>query len=150
MAKLSEAIDLAGIAAGLPSRIHEIMERHVAFLPTALHDEDALRTMAKLDRSVADIALVLIARRQGGDRMISSAKTVSRLRVAVGGEPDRCLGDRRQSRLSPRELTRSAITAAPADCFSPRSVEGSGGSCAALWRGDPPTRSAEGIGVRPR
>ena len=73
MAKLSKAIDLAGIAAGLPSRIHEIMDRHVACSPDriALIEDNASWSYRELDRSVADIAVGLKSLGVGaGDRMI--------------------------------------------------------------------------------
>jgi long-chain acyl-CoA synthetase len=73
MAKLSEAIDLAGIPAGLPSRIHEVIDRHVACSPDriALIEDGASWSYRELDRSMADIAAGLKSLGVGaGDRMI--------------------------------------------------------------------------------
>jgi acyl-CoA synthetase (AMP-forming)/AMP-acid ligase II len=73
MAKLSEAIDLAGIDPGLPSRIHEVIDRHVACSPDriALIEDGASWSYRELDRSVADIATGLKSLGvRAGDRMI--------------------------------------------------------------------------------
>src|SRR5467141_2210926 len=73
MAKLSKAIDLAGIAAGVPSRMHEIMDRHVACSPDriALIEDGASWSYRELDRSVADTAAGLRSLGvRAGDRMI--------------------------------------------------------------------------------
>jgi long-chain acyl-CoA synthetase len=71
--KQSEAIDLADIAAGLPRRLHEAADKHVAGSPdhVALIEDGAAWTYRELDRSVAEIAAGL--RSLGvrpGDRMI--------------------------------------------------------------------------------
>jgi acyl-CoA synthetase (AMP-forming)/AMP-acid ligase II len=73
VAKLSEAIDLAEIAAGLPGRIHEVIDRHVAESPdrVALIEDGASWSYRELDRSVADIAAGLKSLGvRAGDRMI--------------------------------------------------------------------------------
>src|SRR5882762_1132127 len=73
MAKLSEAIDLAEIAAGLPGRIHEVIDLHVAESPdrVALIEDGASWSYRELDRSVADIAAGLKSLGvRAGDRMI--------------------------------------------------------------------------------
>src|SRR5260370_25058910 len=73
MAKLSEAIDLAGIDAGLPSRIHEVIDQHVAESRDriALIEDGVSWSYRELDRSVADIAAGLKSLGiRAGDRMI--------------------------------------------------------------------------------
>jgi long-chain acyl-CoA synthetase len=73
MAKLSEAIDLTGVAAGLPSRIHEIIDRHVACSPDriALIEDGVSWSYRELGCSVADIAAGLKSLGvRAGDRMI--------------------------------------------------------------------------------
>src|ERR1700682_6508728 len=71
--KLSDAIGLAEIAAGLPPRIHGVIDQHVAESPDriALIEDGASWSYRELDRSVAEIAAGL--RELGvraGDRMI--------------------------------------------------------------------------------
>ena len=73
--KLSDAIGLAEIAAGLPRRIHEVADRYVAESPDriALIEDGASWSYCELDWSVAEIAAGL--RELGvraGDRMIIS------------------------------------------------------------------------------
>src|SRR5712671_3977720 len=71
--KLSDAIGLAGIAAGLPRRIHEVIDQHVACAPdrVALIEDGASWSYRELDRSVAEIAADLRELGVGaGDRMI--------------------------------------------------------------------------------
>jgi long-chain acyl-CoA synthetase len=73
VATLSEAKELAEIAAGLPSRIHQIIDRHVAESPDriALVEDDRSWTYRELDRSVAEIAAALRTLGiRAGDRMI--------------------------------------------------------------------------------
>src|SRR6266852_9131828 len=73
VAKLSEAIDLAEIAAGLPGRIHEVIDRHVAESPdrVALIEDGASWTYRELDCAVADIAAGLKSLGvRAGDRVI--------------------------------------------------------------------------------
>ena len=73
MTKLSDAIGLAEIAAGLPRRIHEVIDQHAACSPdrVALIEDGASWSYRELDRSVVEIAAGL--RELGvraGDRMI--------------------------------------------------------------------------------
>src|SRR5712692_5324220 len=73
VAKLSEAIDLAEIAAGLPDRIHQVVDRHVAESPDriALIEDGASWSYRELDRSVTEIADILKSLGvSAGDRMI--------------------------------------------------------------------------------
>src|SRR5882672_5245755 len=71
--KLLDAIGLAEITAGLPRRIHGVIDQHVACSPdrVALIEDGASWSYRELDRSVAEIAAGL--RELGvraGDRMI--------------------------------------------------------------------------------
>jgi long-chain acyl-CoA synthetase len=73
VAKQSEAIDLAEIAAEIPHRIHQIADGHVASHPerVALVEEGVSWTYRELDRSVADIAAGLKSLGvRAGDRMV--------------------------------------------------------------------------------
>ena len=73
MAKQSEAISLAEIAAEIPGRIHQVLEPHVSSTPdrVALIEEGASWTYRELDRSVTDIAAALKSLGvRAGDRMI--------------------------------------------------------------------------------
>ncbi len=73
MAKLSEAIDLDEIAAGLPDRIHQVIDSPVAESPDriALVEDGACWSYRELDRSVTEISSVLTSLGvRAGDRMI--------------------------------------------------------------------------------
>jgi long-chain acyl-CoA synthetase len=73
VARLSEAKELAVMAGGLSSRIHQIADRHVAESPDhiALIEDGASWTYRELDRSVAEIAAALRSLGiRAGDRMI--------------------------------------------------------------------------------
>src|SRR5712691_1098488 len=108
MAKLSEAIDLAGIAAGLPSRIHEIMERHVACSPDriALIEDGASWSYRELERSVADIAAGLKSLGvRAGDRMIIvSENCIALAALLLAASRIDAWAIVANPRLSPREL----------------------------------------------
>lgn len=69
MAKLAEAIDFAG----LPGRVHEVIDRHVVESPEsiALIENGSAWSYRELDRSVADIATALkLLGIRAGDRII--------------------------------------------------------------------------------
>jgi len=73
VAKLSEAINLEEMAAGLPGRIHEVTARQVARAPdrTALVEDGASWSYRDLDQRVSDLATVLSSLGiRPGDRMI--------------------------------------------------------------------------------
>ena len=73
MTKQSEAIDLAEIAAGLPRRIHEVVDRHVVESPDriALIEDGSASTYHELNQSVAEVAAALGALGvRPGDRMM--------------------------------------------------------------------------------
>ncbi len=73
MTKQSEAIDLAEIVTGLPSRMHHVADGHVAESPdhVALIEDGSSWSYRKLDRSVKEIAAVLASLGvRPGDRVI--------------------------------------------------------------------------------
>jgi long-chain acyl-CoA synthetase len=73
VAKLSEAIGLDEIAAGLPDRIHQVVDSPLAESPgrIALVEDGACWSYRELDRSVAEISGVLTSLGvRAGDRMI--------------------------------------------------------------------------------
>jgi acyl-CoA synthetase (AMP-forming)/AMP-acid ligase II len=70
---LSGGLDLSEITAGLPGRIHQVVDRHVAVSAnrTALIEDGASWSYRELDRSVADIAAGLESLGvRAGDRMV--------------------------------------------------------------------------------
>ena len=70
---LSEALDLSEISAGLPGRIHQVIDRHVAASPrrTALVENGACWSYRELDRAVVDVAAGLDSLGvRAGDRMV--------------------------------------------------------------------------------
>jgi len=70
---MSEALDLSEIPAGLPGRIHEVADRHIAASPhrTALIENGASWTYKELDRAVVDVAAGLKSLGvRAGDRMV--------------------------------------------------------------------------------
>jgi long-chain acyl-CoA synthetase len=73
VAKMSEAIDIEEIAAGLPRRIHEVAARHVSETPdhVALIEDGASWSYRELDRQVTEIGASLKSLGiRAGDRMI--------------------------------------------------------------------------------
>lgn len=69
----SEALDLSEISAGLPGRIHQVIDRHLAASPhrTALIEDGAFWSYRELDRTVADVAAGLKSLGvRAGDRMV--------------------------------------------------------------------------------
>ena len=108
MAKLSEAIDLAGFAAGLPSRIHEVIDRHVACSRDriALIEDGVSWSYRELDRSVADIAAGLKSLGvRAGDRMIIvSENCIALAALLLAASRIDAWAIVANPRLSPREL----------------------------------------------
>src|SRR5882762_2371802 len=108
MAKLSEAIDLAGIAAGLPSRIHEVIDRHVAKSPdrVALLEDGASWTYRELDRSVKEVATVLgsLGVRAGDRMIIVSENCIALAALLLAASRIDAWAIVANPRLSPREL----------------------------------------------
>src|SRR5260370_3324995 len=108
MAKLSEAIDLAGIDAGLPSRIHEVIDQHVAESRDriALIEDGVSWSYRELDRSVADIAAGLKSLGvRAGDRMIIvSENCIALAALLLAASRIDAWAIVANPRLSPREL----------------------------------------------
>jgi long-chain acyl-CoA synthetase len=108
MAKLSEAIDLAGIDAGLPSRIHEVIGRYVACSPDsiALIEDGACWSYRELDRSVADIAAGLksLGVRAGDRVIIVSENCIALAALLLAASRIDAWAIVANPRLSPREL----------------------------------------------
>src|SRR6266481_9104361 len=108
VAKLSEAIELAGFAAGLPSRIHEVIDQHVACSPDriALIEDGASWSYLELDRSVADIAAGLKSLGvRAGDRMIIvSENCIALAALLLAASRIDAWAIVANPRLSPREL----------------------------------------------
>src|SRR5712675_2020317 len=108
MAKLSEAIDLAGFAAGLPSRIHEVIDRHVAESHDriALIEDGVSWSYRELGCSVADIAAGLKSLGvRAGDRMIIvSENCIALAALLLAASRIDAWAIVANPRLSPREL----------------------------------------------
>ena len=108
MAKQSEAIDLAEIAAEIPDRIHQIADGHVASHPerVALVEEGVSWTYRELDRSVADIAAGLKSLGvRAGDRMvIVSENCIALAALLLAASRINAWAIVANPRLSPREL----------------------------------------------
>jgi acyl-CoA synthetase (AMP-forming)/AMP-acid ligase II len=108
MAKLSEAIDLAGIDPGLPSRIHEVIDRHVACSPDriALIEDSTSWSYRELDRSVADIAAGLksLGVRAGDRIIIISENCIALAALLLAASRIDAWAIVANPRLSPREL----------------------------------------------
>ena len=154
MTNLSEAVDLTEITAGLPRRIHQVADKYVVDFPdrVALIEDGASWTYRELDRSAVEVSALLssFGVRPGDRIIIVSENCIALGRFAVGGEPDRCLGDRRQSPTvrartgpDPRSQRRSPHV------FHRRRFEGGRRSRIALWCAAPTLGSAESIGVGP-
>src|SRR6267142_6604185 len=77
VAKTAEAMDIGEITAGLPGRIHQVADRHVAASPhrTALIENGASWTYRELDRAVVDVAAGLKSLGvRAGDRMVIASE----------------------------------------------------------------------------
>ena len=108
MAKLSEAIDLAGFTAGLPSRIHEVIDQHVAESRDriALIEDGVSWSYRELGCSVADIAAGLKSLGvRAGDRMIIvSENCIALAALLLAASRIDAWAIVANPRLSPREL----------------------------------------------
>lgn len=108
MAGLSEAIDIDEIAAGLPRRIHEVMEGHVANAPDqiALVEDGAAWSYRDLDGRVTEIANVLSSLGvRAGDRMlIVSENCIALAGLLLGASKLDAWAIVANPRLSAREL----------------------------------------------
>ena len=108
MAKQSEAISLAEIAAEIPGRIHQVLEPHVSSTPdrVALIEEGTSWTYRELDRSVTDIAAALKSLGiRAGDRMIIvSENCIALAALLLAASRIDAWAIVANPRLSPREL----------------------------------------------
>ncbi|MEH2565896.1 class I adenylate-forming enzyme family protein [Bradyrhizobium sp. AZCC 2289] len=105
---LSEALDLSEISAGLPGRIHRVIDRHVAASPrhTALIEDGASWSYRELDRTVADIAAGLKSLGvRAGDRMVVvSENCIALAALLLAASRIDAWAIVANPRLSPREL----------------------------------------------
>jgi long-chain acyl-CoA synthetase len=108
VAKQSEAISLAEIAAEVAGRIHQVADNHVSKSPdrVALIEEGASWTYRELDRSVADIAADLKSLGvRAGDRMIIvSENCIALAALLLAASRIDAWAIVANPRLSPREL----------------------------------------------
>jgi len=108
VAKQSEPIDLAEIAAEIPDRIHQVADGHVSSHPerVALVEEGVSWTYRELDRSVADIAAGLKSLGvRAGDRMvIVSENCIALAALLLAASRIDAWAIVANPRLSPREL----------------------------------------------
>ena len=151
---MSEALDLSEIRAGLPGRIHQVADRHVAASPhrTALIENGASWSYRELDRAVVDVAAGLksLGVRAGDRIIIASENCIALAALLLAASRIDAWAIVANPRLSgarigpdPRSQRRAA------NVFYFRGFEGSGRSCAALWRGDMATRDSNGDRCRP-
>src|SRR6266536_5339292 len=108
VAELSEAINLDGIAVGLPRRIHDVMARQVAKAPDriALVEDGASWSYRDLDQRVSEIAAVLSSLGvRAGDRMvIVSENCIALAALLLATSRLDAWAIVANPRLSPREL----------------------------------------------
>jgi long-chain acyl-CoA synthetase len=106
--KQSEAIDLAEINAGLPRRIHEAADRHVAESPDriALIEDCRIWTYRELNRSVAEVAAALgsLGVRAGDRMMIVSENCIALAALLLAASRIDAWAIVANPRLSAREL----------------------------------------------
>jgi acyl-CoA synthetase (AMP-forming)/AMP-acid ligase II len=108
VAKQSEAISIAEIAAEVPGRIHQVADVHVSNTPdrVALIEEGASWTYRELDRAVADIAAGLssLGVRAGDRMMIVSENCIALAALLLAASLIDAWAIVANPRLSPREL----------------------------------------------
>ena len=108
VAKQSEAISVAEIAAEVPGRIHQVADRHISKSPdrVALIEEGDSWTYRELDCSVADIAAGLKSLGvRAGDRMIIvSENCIALAALLLAASRIDAWAIVANPRLSPREL----------------------------------------------
>ena len=108
MTKQSEAIDLAEIAAGLPRRIHEVVDRHVVESPDriALIEDGSASTYHELNQSVAEVAAALgaLGVRPGDRMMIVSENCIALAALLLAASRIDAWAIVANPRLSVREL----------------------------------------------
>ena len=132
---------------GLPSRIHEVMDRHVAATPdrVALIDDGAALTYRELDRAVngtAD-ALRTLGIRAGDRVMIVSENCIALACLLIAAFRLDAWAIVANPRLSPRELDQIRDHSGARACLlHGRCFAGSRRTCVALWRADAGCRPA--------
>jgi long-chain acyl-CoA synthetase len=108
VAKQSEAISLAEIAAEIPGRIHQVADGHVSKSPdrVALIEDGASWTYRELDRSVADLAAGLrwLGVRAGDRMIIVSENCIALAALLLAASRIDAWAIVANPRLSPREL----------------------------------------------
>jgi long-chain acyl-CoA synthetase len=108
VAKQSEAINLAEVAAEIPDRIHQVADGHVSSYPdrVALIEEGVSWTYRELDRAMADIAAGLKSLGvRAGDRMvIVSENCIALAALLLAASRIDAWAIVANPRLSPREL----------------------------------------------
>jgi long-chain acyl-CoA synthetase len=106
--KQSEAIDLAEIAAELPRRIHEVVDRHVVESPDriALIEDGSAWTYHELNQSVAEVAAALgaLGVRPGDRMMIVSENCIALAALLLAASRIDAWAIVANPRLSVREL----------------------------------------------
>lgn len=108
VAKPAEAMDIGDITAGLPRRMHQVIDRHVAESPDriALVEDGTAWSYRELDAAVADIAIGLDSLGvRAGDRMvIVSENCIALAALLLAASRIDAWAIVANPRLSPREL----------------------------------------------
>ena len=152
MAKQSEAISLAEIAAEIPGRIHQVLEPHVSSTPdhVALIEEGTSWTYRELDRSVTDIAAALKSLGiRAGDRMIIvSENCIALAALLLAASRIDAWAIVANPRLSPRELDQIRDHSGARRMFLTVEVSKEAAAhAAALWRRDRAVGTVKAVGV---
>ena len=105
---MPEAMDIGEIAAGLPRRMHQVIDRHVAESPdhAALIEDDASWSYRELDSAITDLAVGLESLGvRAGDRMvIVSENCIALAALLLAASRIDAWAIVANPRLSPREL----------------------------------------------
>ena len=108
VSKAATAMDIGQIAAGLPRRVHLVIDRHVAESPerVALVEDGAAWSYGELDRAVTDVAtdLTSLGVRAGDRIMIVSENCIALAALLLAASRIDAWAIVAIPRLSPREL----------------------------------------------
>src|ERR1044072_880670 len=108
VSKAATAMDIGEIAAGLPRRVHLVIDRHVAESPerVALVEDGAAWSYGELDRAVTDVAtgLTSLGVRAGDRMMIVSENCIALAALLLAASRIDAWAIVANPRLSPREL----------------------------------------------